>query len=450
MLIKNYQQLAISQDRKIILDLLASGVARVMPNKILPQNITFDRQKKILTVKNKTFRLKQGRLFVIGGGKAVGQMAETLEKIIGPENITAGVVNCVNDKYKTKKIKINRANHPTPDKNGLKGVKQMLSLRKKFMINQYDLVVCLISGGGSSLLPYPRPGISLKDKQLATKQLINSGANIQEINTVRKHLSLIKGGQLAEFFAPAKIIGLIISDVVGNDLSTIASGITTTDKTTWQDTLKILKKYQLWDKLPSKLINLIKAGRAGKINDTPTQLYNSYNYIIGDNLMALRAIEHQAQRMGLAAEILNHRLTGKTKIAAGQITQKIIARKNKVKTIFIIGGETTPRVPGRHGQGGRNQHFALATAIILAKLKPNWSWTMASLASDGIDFIKQAAGAIIDWQTLPQIQNKKNNALKYLNKFDSYNFFKKIKHSLIKMNHTGTNVGDIILYLIDK
>ncbi len=449
MLIKNYQQLAISQDRKIILDLLTKGIEAVMPNKIMSQNIKFNRQQKILTIKNKPFKLKAGRIFVVGGGKAVGQMAVTLENIIGTKNITAGVINCVSNKYKTKKIKINQASHPTPNKNGLKGVQQMLALRKKFMINANDIIICLISGGGSSLLPFPRPEINLQEKQLLTKKLITSGANIQEINTVRKHLSLIKGGQLANFFAPTKIISLIISDVADNDLSTIASGITAPDKTSWLDTLKILKKYQLWNELPIKIINLIKNGVAGKINDTPKRLNNSYNYIIADNFMALQTIRHKARQINIPAKILTHQLAGTTEKAAEKLIKKIQATNQNIK-LFIAGGETTPHIPKPHGQGGRNQHFALATAISLNKLKPKWNWTMASLASDGVDFIKTAAGAITDKQTWIKLKKKRPLALAYLNNFDSYNFFRKTKYNLIKMDNTGTNVGDIMIYLIDK
>ena len=239
MLIKNYKQLANTRTKKQLLNIVEAGIKAVLPSEIMPTVLNYNKTKKILKIKNNQYKIK-GRIFVIGGGKATGLMAESLEKIIPVSHITAGMVNCVDNKYKTSKIKIIKANHPTPNTNGVKGVQQMLELQEKYNINADDLVLCLISGGGSSLLPLPASNITLKDIQKITKLLLNCGAEIHEINCVRKHLSKVKGGQLAKFFAPAKIVSLIISDVVGNDLDTIASGITAPDKTTWQNVYNIL------------------------------------------------------------------------------------------------------------------------------------------------------------------------------------------------------------------
>jgi len=448
-MIKNLRFLAVTPPRQQLLSIAQAGIQAVMPQQTLPQLLKFDQRNRILRVKNKKFNLGSvGRIFVIGGGKAVGQMAETVEKIIGPKNITAGIVNCVDSHYHVRRIKINRANHPTPDSHGLKGVKQMLELRKKFMINKNDIVLCLISGGGSSLMPYPHPGITLKDKQQITQQLIACGANIQEINTIRKHLSLIKGGQLAEFFAPARIISLIISDVVGNDLSTIASGMTVPDLTSWRDARQILKKYHLWQTAPVNIIDLVQAGLKARVPDTPRRLSNVSNYIIADNLIALRAMARRARQLGLRPHILTDKLIGDTQQAAQQIAHKIQHEFFTARNIIILGGETTPTLPAKHGLGGRNQHYVLSSLTHTT----SWpgEWTMAAIATDGRDFIQQSAGAIIDHSSFTLIKSKQLNIKKYLKRFDSYNFFKKLGRSLIKMDNTGTNVGDIMLYLIDK
>lgn len=447
-MIKNYPQLVVSRPRQQLLKVALAGLQAVMPQQTLPRVLNFDRRRRILGLSGKKIKLGSGRLFVVGGGKAVGRMAEVVEKIIGSQYITAGMVNCVDSHYRTRRIKINRANHPTPDARGLRGVKRMLELREKFMINENDVVLCLISGGASSLMPYPRPGISLKDKQRITKTLIASGANIQEINTVRKHLSLIKGGQLAKFFAPAKIVTLIISDVVGNDLTTIGSGMTVADRTTWQDVYQVLKKYRLWRSIPPAIAETIQQGLRGKLPDTPQRLSNCHNYIIADNPTALRAMAQQARQFGLQPKILTAQLVGDTQQAAIQTAEQIKVKFFKSQTLVILGGETTPTLTARPGLGGRNQHFALASLAATA----DWpgEWAMAAIATDGRDFIPQAAGAIIDQTSLASAQAKGLNIRRYLKRFDSYHFFKKLGRSLIKMDNTGTNVGDIMLYLIAK
>jgi len=452
MLIKNYKQLATTKTRRQLLKIIEAGIKAVLPSQIMPTVLSYNKRKKILQIKltlpngkhiNELYKIK-GRIFVVGGGKATGLMAESLEKIIPVKDITAGIVNCVNNKYKTNKIKVVKANHPTPDMNGVKGVKQMLALQEKYNINTNDLVLCLISGGGSSLLPLPAQNITLKDIQKITKLLLICGAEIHEINCVRKHLSKVKGGQLAKFFAPAKILSLIISDVVGNDLDTIASGITAPDKTTWQDVYYILKKYKLLSQVPKNIIKLVLAG---KIPETPKKLINCDNYIIANNLIALKAAAKQAKKLKLSASIITDKQIGDTQKVATNIAKKIISNKYK-NQVIILGGETTPTLPQKHGMGGRNQHFTATTILTLKNLKKNY--TMASIGTDGIDYIPQAAGAIIDQQTLNKIQDKKINIEKYINNFDSYNLFRKLNNSLIKMDNTGTNVGDVIVYIIDK
>ena len=446
MLIKNYKQLATTQQRRRLISLTEAGMQAVLPSIIMPKVLRFDKRNKTLKVKNKKFKI-QGRIFVMGGGKASGLMAETLECIIPAEYIRAGIINCTTTNYKTKKIKIIKASHPIPNIHGVKGVKKMLAIKEKYKINKNDLIICLISGGGSALLPYAAQGIKLKDKQVVTKLLLESGAKIQEINVIRRHLSKIKGGQMAKFFAPTRIVSLIISDVVGNDLDTIASGLTAPDKSTWQDAYRVLKKYNLWKKVPARVASLVKNGLAGKNPETPKKLTNCDNYIVADNRTAIKAMASKARELGLKPFVMTDKLTGETSKMAKKIAQDIKAGKYGAN-LLILGGETTSVLPANYGRGGRNQYFA-AVSLLALKNYPG-QWAMVSLATDGSDFIPGIGGAMIDNQTLDLIKKKRINLELYIKKFDSYNLFKKAGGCLIKMNNTGTNVGDVIIYILEN
>lgn len=443
-LIKNKKEIGISKQRKQLLAIVEAGIKSVMPGKILPKILRYDAKRKILKVNNTKFKIK-GRIFVVGGGKAGGLMAESIEKIIGAGNIEAGVINSVGSGYAVKKIKVNKASHPVPDGRGMQGVKMMLELREKYMIDENDMVLCLISGGGSALLPYPKRGIKLADKQKVTKLLLKSGAEVHEMNMVRKHLSAIKGGQLAEFFRPARIASLIISDVVGNDLDTIASGLTAADSSSWRGAYQILKKYKLTGKVPNRVMRLIDKGRQGQLAENPKKLPGVNNFIIADNLRALEAMKRKARELKLKSRIVSDGVVGETSRVARKIAREI--KSGKLGSgVMILGGETTVSLPANHGQGGRNQHWC---ALSLGEMKNfKGKWALASVGSDGVDFTKLAAGAIVDRQTLWLIKKKKINMQKYIERFDSYTLFKKSGKSLIRMNNTGTNVGDLMVYVI--
>ncbi|UCG54377.1 MAG: glycerate-2-kinase family protein [Dehalococcoidia bacterium] len=219
MIIKNRVELATTELRKNAIDIIEVGIERVLPSNLMRRALHYDITSRVLNIYQSTFNLAKGRIFVIGGGKASGMMAKELERIIPTEHITAGIINCKGSDYKTDKIKVKSAGHPIPDQRGIDGVKEMLSLKENYTIGRDDTIICLISGGSSALMPSPAAGLSLADKQKITAILLASGANIGEVNTVRKHLSRTKGGQLGSHFAPSSIIALIISDVIGNDLS---------------------------------------------------------------------------------------------------------------------------------------------------------------------------------------------------------------------------------------
>ena len=446
MIIKNKKQLATTKLRKIALNLIETGIESVLPVNLMHSAVKYNVKQKILTVQNKKYNLGQGRIFVIGGGKASGLMALELEKIIGADNITAGVVNCKSSDYKTKTIKIIKASHPIPDQAGVSGVKKMLSLKKEYKINKNDTIICLISGGASALMPCPVDGVSLKDKQNVTKLLLSSGAKIQEINSIRKHLSKTKGGKLGKFFAPTLMTSLIMSDVVGDDLKTIASGPTVPDPSTFEDACDVLKKYKLLSKAPKTVIKYLKQGLIGEARETAKALSNCNNHIISNNKSALGAIADMAYQLNLKPLIVTAEQVGDPVKTANIKAKEVISKKYANYNVIIIGGETTPKLPKNHGRGGRNQHFVAASILAMKKYSGNWA--VASVSTDGSDYLAGVAGAIVDNNSLLIAESRGADVKKYLAKYDSNGLFKKIGKSLIITGDTGTNVGDAMIYVL--
>ncbi len=445
MLIKNKKQLTATKLRRETLEIIEAGINSVLPSVLIKKAVKFKAKSKKLIIQGKKYDLTQSRIFVIGGGKASGLMAQELEKIIGVKNITAGIVNCASV-TKAQKIKIVKASHPIPDQKGVLGVEKMLSLKKQYSINKNDVAICLISGGGSALLPCPVKSIDLKDKQKITNLLLRSGAQIQEINIIRKHLSMIKGGQLGKFFAPAKVISLVISDVVGNDLASIASGPTVPDISTFKDAYNILTKYKLINKIPKNAKKYLIKGIKNEVEDTPKELINCHNFLIGHNQIALSAMKKKAKKLGFKPLIITAEQIGDSAKIAKKRASEIIKGKYNKYNVLLLGGETTPTLPKKHGQGGRNQHFIGVSMLAMKKIVN--SWAVASINTDGADFLPNVAGAIIDNTTFQKVQTKKINIQFYLKRYDSYSLFNKIGNSLIKTGYTGTNVGDIIIYTI--
>jgi len=408
--------------------------------------VRYDAASRALTINGDTYRLSTGRVFVIGGGKASGLMAETLEAIINPKNISAGVVNCKSRDYKTNKTKIIPAGHPIPDQRGISGVKEMLALKQHYSINENDLVICLISGGGSALMPYPVDKVSLEDKQSITESLLSSGAEIAEINAVRKHLSKIKGGRLGHFYSPATVVSLILSDVIGNDLAIIASGPTVPDPTTFSDAYDVLQGYDLLDRTPKSVIDFLKKSCQGEVAETPKNLNNCYNYIIGDNKLALEAMLKKATEMGLSPYIITTEQKGNTSAVAWSRAKEILNARYAGYDAIILGGETTPKLPTAAGRGGRNQHY-VATSMLA--MKPyTGEWVIASVGTDGSDFLPDVAGAIVDKNSLDIAKAKEIDVESYLAIYDSNTLLDRIGKSLVITGDTGTNVGDVIIYLL--
>lgn len=390
-------------------------------------------------------------IYIIGAGKATASMAKAIEEILG-DKITEGIINV---KYQhiqpLKKIKINEANHPIPNEAGMKGALEIIKLAKKAQAE--DVVICLLSGGASALLPVPVDGITLQEKQLTTEILLKSGARINEVNTVRKHISKIKGGRLAEIVAPARLITFILSDVVGDDLSTIASGPTAPDKTTFNDALEVLKKYDLIEKIPTSVLKYIKLGIQGKVKETPKE--DDYvftlvdNFIIGNNFQTLDRARIKAEELGFNTLILSSQIEGETKEVAKvhtAIAKEIIKTNNPIKrpACIISGGETTVTVKG-DGLGGRNQEFVLASAIEIDGLGSDV--VILSGGTDGTDGPTDAAGAIADGNSVKRAKKLGMNPAEFLKRNDSYHFFQKLG-DLIITGPTNTNVMDLRVMLI--
>lgn len=389
------------------------------------------------------------KLIVIGAGKASVRMALVVEAKLS-ELIDGGmIITTYGQGAKLKKIKVYEAGHPLPDRNGLKATAELINLLKQQDKN--TLVLFLLSGGGSSLLVSPVREITLADKIKTIELLLKSGADIVEMNTVRKHLSNVKGGLLAKIAYPATMISFIISDVLNDRLDVIASGPAAPDPSTFSDAFKIIKKYNLPNRLPEKILSHIKRGTLGIIPETPKKndriFKNVRNIIIANNKIALESAKKCAERDGCEAKIITHSLKGEAKVVGKKLAEMAIDHLKKAikKPLCLIsGGETTVQVRGA-GKGGRNQELALAFAQKIAGIK---GITLLSAGTDGIDGNTDSAGAIVDGDTIPIAERLGLDSQKYLENNDSYNFFKQAG-GLFITGPTGTNVMDVQVVLIN-
>ncbi|MEM0287863.1 MAG: glycerate kinase [Nitrososphaerota archaeon] len=397
-----------------------------------------------------SFNLRDyGRIFVIGGGKATQLMAKGLEEVLG-EDIFAGIVNIpyyAPETVRCKKIEMNRASHPLPDSNGVKGVERMLNMINK--PSEDDLIICLISGGGSSLLAMPHDLITLDEKREVTDALLKSGADISELNIVRKHLSKVKGGRLAEMLYPATVLTLIISDVTGDKLDAIASGPTVPDSSTFLDAKKVMEKYSVWSKAPESVKRLIEAGIEGREKETPkpgsSTFSRVHNIVIGNNMLPCKAVIKAAKQKGYNALLLTTRASGEARTIGEFVSSIILDTRNvgipmERPAVFVIGGETRVTVTGR-GKGGRNQEVALSASI---SIKGYDGIAIASVASDGVDGPTDAAGAVALGSTVIRGEEAGLDAQVFLLNNDSYSFFEKVG-GLVITGPTGTNVNDVII-----
>lgn len=435
--------------RKDVLAIFKTGVKAVDPGRAIQNHLRI--AENILIVgKKKTDLSGFDRISVIGTGKASAAMAQAMEDILG-ERLNAGIViTKYNHALPLNKVQVVEAGHPMPDEAGFQGARQIVRFLEK--TDEKDLVFFLISGGGSALLPYPHRGLTLEDKQDVTKILLEVGADIHEINALRKHLSQIKGGRLAQIAYPATLISLVLSDVIGDDLDSIASGPTVPDSSTFVDCLKILDKYQIAERIPAVAVELIKKGASGEIEETPkpgdSVFERTQNQIIGSNIMAVEAAEKKAEELGYNTLILSTFLAGETRDVAGvhaAVAREILSSGNPIvrPACVLSGGETTVTIRGK-GLGGRNQEFCLAAAQDIEGLD---EVILLSAGTDGTDGPTDAAGAIADGTTVSRARKQGMDPDQYLRDNDSYHFFESLD-DLIITGPTFTNVMDLRIVLV--
>ncbi len=435
--------------RKDALRIFRASLSAADPAKAIAHAVT--RSGNALKVGSKTYRLDQfDRIVILGAGKASAAMAKALERILG-SRISTGLINT---KYghleQLKRIELNECGHPVPDQAGIEGAARIAALASA--CGPRDLLFCLISGGASALMPLPAGGITLEQKQAVTKLLLSCGATIHEINAVRKHISGIKGGQLARLAAPATVVSLMLSDVIGDSLDVIGSGPTAPDPSTFVAAWAVIEKYGIAGKIPAPVAARLQAGMRGEIEDTPKAgdpcFRKTQNLIVGSNRLAVDAAAVKARELGYRPVVLSTFIEGETKDVAAMhaaIAREaaVSGRPAKPPVCLISGGETTVTIRG-DGLGGRNQEFALAAAIALDGLAGVVAF---SGGTDGTDGPTDAAGAIADGLTVPRARQLGLNPSATLAANDSYHFFEALG-DLVKTGPTGTNVMDVRLMLV--
>lgn len=471
--IKNYDELLsknLSKKEKILrkigLEALEEALEAVKPSNLIKNSMKIE--DGTLIIENDAYDLKKYKnIYFIGGGKATKEMARALEDILIEGNIKInyeGIVNIPekqrnNDKFKPNKITLNYATHPIPNENGVEGVKKMMNLIENS--NPDDLFICLISGGGSALLPLPKPELSLDDLKEVNNLLLSSGASIHEINTIRKHLSDFKGGNLAKKIfesSNASLISLIISDVVGDNLDAIASGPTVPDFTTFEDAIKIIYKYNLYNEIPELARQIIERGLKDPSMETPKPkndcFTNVHNYLIGSvKSAANRAITFLKEKK-YETNYFSNTISGEAR-EYGKVLFEIIKynmksekqKANLSEKIALIGtGELTVTIRG-DGIGGRNQEMLLSFLDHIKNESIDTNFLIISVNLDGIEGNSRAMGALIDNHVFRNTKKEKIDTGEYLYNNDSNSFFQKISSEIIT-GPTGINVNDLIISLL--
>jgi hydroxypyruvate reductase len=413
--------------------------------------------RRALTLRRQTLRVDDrlydlgriGRVVAIGAGKASVPMASAVREVLRGRLDSVFVVAPSPVIRRAKAgIAVAEASHPIPDRRGVQAARHVMQLASS--LDKNDLLIVLLSGGASSLLPLPARGLTLADKQRTTRLLLRSGATIAEVNTVRKHLSAIKGGRLAAT-TPASVLTLILSDVGGDDLGVIGSGPTAPDRTTFLDAVRIVRRYGLWAKLPEAVRIHLMEGLAGGRDETPkpqSLIFRRVQHaVVGNNRLAVEAAAKAAHKEGYESVLLDTFMTGE----AGQFGRwmgelgKELARRTTLPgpVCVLAGGELTVTVRGS-GTGGRAQEFALAAALVVQGTPGVW---VAGFGTDGRDGPAIVAGAVADGETVARGKRKRMDAARFLRRHDSYTFFNKVGGH-IKTGLTGTNVNDLYILMV--
>ena len=433
--------------RSILRRVIGAGLRAADPAYALLNRI--HRTGHRLQVGRRSYDLRSfDRVVVVGAGKASARMVQALERVLGAYLNGGLIVVKTGHRLPTKLITVIEAGHPVPDRAGLKAAERLRD--RVGELGPRDLLIVLLSGGASSLIPAPVEGVSLADKRTLTQLLLRSGATIQEINIVRKHLSTIKGGRLAEA-TRARIVTVILSDVIGDELTAIGSGPTTPDPSTYRDAIAIMKRRRIWTKAPALIRRHLQRGKRGDVSETPkpgaARFRRVQHEIIGNNETALVAAAQAAQRAGLRTVLFSTPFVGEASTAGKTFTalaKRLSEGKGIVRRPYCIvaGGETTVTVTGR-GKGGRAQEFAAAAACEIAGLHKIW---VAAIGTDGTDGPTDVAGAVVSGSTLAQAKRKGVNLRRALTQHNTYPALHALTSHIVT-GPTGTNVNDLYLLL---
>ena len=437
------------------LNLFQAGVAAADPYLAVSNALSFQQQQLHLRLNAKSSRSNQWpRIFVIALGKAACAMANAAQQII-PHSCFAHpplVVTNYDNVQDLTGIEVIGAGHPLPDPQGLNAAQRIAQLMSQTQVG--DLVLVLISGGGSALLPYPVDGISLAEKTATTQLLLACGASINQINCVRKHLSQFKGGGLAKLAAPADVHALILSDVLGDDLSSIASGPTVADDTHFADAIAILQDYQVWSQTPATVKTHLIAGAQGLVAETAKSGEAIFQHcstsLVGSNAISVEAVLCAADKLGYQTECYSQQLTGEARHVAEQLALYAKTRQTsgiKQPLAIVAGGETTVTLGTHSGKGGRNQELALAFALAAERLELSGRWQFLSGGTDGQDGPTDAAGGMVDNHSLEKMRTAQLDPQQFLERHDAYPALAAAQ-ALLNTGATGTNVADLQILLL--
>ncbi|MFO7919138.1 MAG: glycerate kinase [Anaerolineae bacterium] len=435
--------------RRQIVSILERALDAVDPERAVKRQL--DRDGDVLCIGDTRYDLNGfSDIYVVGAGKAGAPMAQAVEEILG-DRITAGYMNVKYDyALSTEHVELTEAAHPVPDQQGVEGARRIAELLEE--AGPDDLVLCLISGGGSALMTLPVEGVPLEDMKALTDALLRAGATINEINAIRKHVDRLKGGKLARLASPARVVSLILSDVVGDPLDVIASGPTVPDTSTFAEAYNLLERYDLLETVPASIVEHLRRGKRGEIEETPKPgdavFSASQNVVVASNEIAARAAVEEAAGLGFDTLLLSTFVEGE----AREVAKVFVALAKEVRSsgepvpcpaCIVAGGETTVTLRG-DGKGGRNQEMALSAAIGLEGLD---DVTIVCLATDGTDGPTDASGALADGDTLRRAKEKGLDPWDYLENNDSYHFFAPLD-DLLMTGPTNTNVNDLTFVFV--
>ena len=440
--IRNESDLRSTPLRRAALDVYLAGLAAVVPEAAIPRILRAEGDT--LTVAGRSYDLVQGRLLVVGGGKAAGRMAEVVESIVGPDRIAGGLVVDKNLAGRPARVRVRRGGHPVPSPEGVGAARDLLRMTRGLSAD--DLVLCLISGGGSALLTCPVGGLALEDLQELNRLLLRSGAPIRDVNTVRKHLSQIAGGRLAGHVVPARVVTLVIADTAETPEDVTASGPTCPDPSTFAMATDVLRRYDLAGCAPPRVVAYLEKGEAGQVPETVKPGDAAFDavqrVVVASSLTAVGAAERAGQAAGLRTEVLSADLAGDVADVADRFAREAEKRRAEDDLCLLAAGETTLRVTGE-GRGGRCQDLAARMVPSLERLGDG---VFLAAGTDGSDFLPGVGGAIVDSATAARARAEGLDLERCLRANDTFAFHEALGN-LIRTDPTNTNVRDLMIYI---